>query len=70
MVDDNWVCFENGERERIRSGHIVFTHGKYAGQLLSEMDDRWYLEFMHRRGVDTGDHFMVKCAEVRLQELS
>lgn len=66
----DWVCFENGERELLATHHVVITRGKYAGTSLSDLDDVWYLNFMKDKGVDNDEGFMVKCAKLRLSELS
>lgn len=64
-----YVKYEDGTVEKIHSRHIVFTSGKYVGKLLSDVSDVWYLNYIKKRGVDTGDWFLENCAKLRLLEL-
>ena len=70
LADDSWVCFENGEREKLTTKHVLIERGKYAGTRLLDLDDAWYLNFMKKQGVENGDVFLLKCANLRLLELN
>lgn len=77
--DDNWcalgfddnshVYCEDGTKEPFTTSHVLFTRGKYEGELLSNVSDVWYLNFMQKQGVDNEDWFMQECAKMRLLEI-
>ena len=64
------VCYEDGDQHKITSSDIIFDHGKNKGQLLSEVSDFRYLNWMKQQGVDKDDWFLKNCAMLRLLELN
>lgn len=64
------ILFESGERRELRSSDLELTAGKYKGQLLSEISDIWYLNFLKKISTEKKDIFLAKCVEMRLNELN
>lgn len=63
------IRYEDGTTKKITSKDVIFTSGKYAGTLLSDLSDVWYLNFMKKQAVDNSDWFMEQCAKLRLLEI-
>lgn len=58
---------ETGGRRPLSCSDIVFTRGKYANSLLSEISDTWYLKFIRDKNPD--DYFITYAFDKRLKEL-
>lgn len=62
------IFFEESDITRkFMCSDIVFTHGKYAGYKLSEVDNTWYLKFIRDKNPD--DYFIKSAFNKRLKEL-
>ena len=49
------------------TSRVMMTRGKYAGSLLSEVSDTWYLKFIMEKNPDDG--FIKEAFTKRLEEL-
>ena len=64
------IWYEDGTTKQLTTKDVVFERGKYEGQLLSDISDNWYLNFLLKIAVEKSDDFLGKCARIRLLELS
>jgi len=59
---------ESQSRVPFGTNQVMFTRGKYAGSLLSEVSDSWDLKFIRDKNQD--DYMIVYCFNKRLGELA
>lgn len=59
---------ESGTTKPFLTSDIIFTRGKYAGLLLSEVTDTWYLKFISEKNSD--DYLITYSFKIRLGELT
>lgn len=59
---------ESGGRIPFSTKQVIFTRGKYAGSLLSEVSDSWYLKFIKDKNPD--DYLINYTFGKRLGELA
>lgn len=65
--DGDMLYGENGTRREVKTSDIMVVAGKYAGSLLSEVSDSWYLKFIRDKNPD--DYFIKKMFDKRIEEL-
>lgn len=69
-VDKDWnICFEDGTRRPLQFNDVVFDAGKYKGKLLSEVEDRGYLEWVLNEAENSENVFVIHCVQQRLEDL-
>lgn len=61
------VYDESGGRIPFSTRQVLFTRGKYEGQLLGEVTDTWYLKFIRDKNLD--DYLITFTFNKRLGEL-
>ena len=65
--DGDSLYGEDGSRRPLKTSDIIFVAGKYAGRLLSEVTDSWYLKFIKDKNKD--DYFIKAMFDKRLGEI-
>lgn len=69
LVETNLIRYEDGTTKKLTFSDMYFTHGKYAGEKLSDVDDVSYLEYLKRSAGDKKDDFTKKYVSVLLKKL-
>ena len=65
--NDDIFWDETTDRRKFQCSDIVFTRGKHQGQLLSEIDDTFYLKFVLDKNPE--DYLINYTFKKRLKEL-
>jgi hypothetical protein len=70
LTRNGYIIYDDGTSKKIETKDVIFDHGQFSGELLSEVSDYRFLKWMEKRGVDNGDYFLKNCAMLRLLELN
>lgn len=66
--DKETIWFEESDTtKQFSTADVVIKRGKYAGSLLSELSDTWYLKFIMEKNPE--DYLIQWCFSKRLKEL-
>ena len=66
-TDGHILKCEDGSVRALTTNDVMFTHGKYEGEPLSEVSNSWYLKMMMERNEE--DYLMQTMIGERLKEL-
>lgn len=69
ISSNDTICYEDGTTKPLTTDQIVVTFGKYNGQLLSEISDIGYLQWLVKSATEKGDLWQVLVTNLRINEL-
>jgi uncharacterized protein (DUF3820 family) len=67
--DGKFVLFEDGTEKELQTSDLVVAIGKYKGMNLSDVSDRWYLEWAQKTCLEKGDECTANRLQLRIDEL-